>query len=190
MHWAPGRKLTSSCGLWLGACAVWAAASVAVAEETRTFAVADGAVSMTAPEKWVRVEPRFAGLVLVEFQVPASEGDDKPGRVTVVGASGGVETNIGRWSGQFSQADGSATKADVKSRDIAGSTVHMVDIRGTYTDPFERPQPVARDNYRLLGAIIVTPKHGSFYVRLIGPAKTVGDHEQGFVSMIEGMQAK
>ena len=139
-------------------------------------------LSLTVPAGWEAKQPRF-GMIDYEYAVGASEGDEQDGRVTVMSALGGVEDNLKRWYGQFIQPDGSETArhAKVEKKTIAGQEVHLVDISGTYLEgvgPFAR-EKVERPGYRMLAAIICTER-SNYYVKLYGPAKTVGDHEEAF----------
>ena len=98
-------------------------------------------------------------------------------------------------SGQFSQPDGSATKdkAVTKTLKLAGCTVTMVDVSGTFKDspagPFGGGKAVDRLDYRMLAAIVETPKNGSYFLKFYGPGKTVAKQADGFRAMIEGMVA-
>ena len=111
-----------------------AAAQAVVAEETRAFGIAGDTLLLEAPTGWKRVQPK-SGIVETEFAIP-SAGDMAPGRMTVMGAGGSVQANVDRWYGQFAQPDGSATKdkATTKTIKLAGCTVTMVDVAGTYKD--------------------------------------------------------
>lgn len=157
------------------------------------FTIADGALSLEAPQAWKQVPPK-SRIVDAEFQVPGA-GPDDAGRMTVMGAGGTVEMNIDRWYGQFSQPDGGATKerATTKSLKIAGCPVTIVDVVGTYKDmpggPFAGGQAVQRPGYRMLAAIVES-KGGNYFLKFYGPAATVGAHADGFMKMLEGMVAK
>lgn len=167
--------------------------------ETRVFTIADRGFSLQAPAGWQRVQPK-SGIVETEFAVPsegaAADGTPaQPGRMTVMGAGGTVEANIDRWYGQFTQPDGSETKtkATTKKLDLAGCTVTLVDIPGTYKDspggPFAGGRTVERPDYRMLAAIVETPDRGNHFLKFYGPAKTVAAHADGFRTMVEGMVA-
>ena len=113
--------------------------------------------------------------------------------MTVMGAGGTVAANIDRWCGQFAQPDGSNTKdkTTTKSLKVAGCTVTIVDIPGTYKDmpggPFAGGEAVERPDYRMLAAIIETPAAGNYFLKFYGPAATVAQHADGFRKMIEGL---
>ena len=169
-----------------------ALAQAAVAEDVRAFSIASDSLSLSAPEGWKRVPPKSA-IVETEFSVPSEGEGEQPGRMTVMGAGGTVAANVERWLGQFSQPDGSPTKdkAVTKTLKLAGCTVTLVDIPGTYKDmpggPFAGGKSVDRPNYRMLAAIVETAGQGSYFLKFYGPAATVAKHADGFRTMIEGM---
>jgi len=171
-----------------------AAYGQAVADPPRAFTIADGGFSLEAPAGWNRVQPK-SGIVETEFAIP-SDGDGLPaGRMTVMGAGGSVQANVDRWYGQFSQPDGAATKdkATTKTLKLAGCTVTLVDVAGTFKDmpagPFAGGQAVERPDYRMLAAIVETPERGSYFLKFYGPQATVAKHAEGFRKMIEGLVA-
>jgi hypothetical protein len=168
-----------------------ATAQAVVAEDTRAFAIAGGSLLLEAPAGWKRVQPK-SGIVETEFAIP-SAGELPAGRMTVMGAGGSVQANIDRWYGQFAQPDGSATKekATTKTIKLAGSTVTLVDVSGTYKDtpggPFAGGKTIERPEYRMLAAIVETPEAGSHFLKFYGPAATVAQEADGFRKMVEGM---
>jgi hypothetical protein len=175
------------CGIltWIGGGALALAA-----EAGKPFDVG-GNYALTPPGNWVVKQPRTR-IVEYEFEVPVSEGDEVPGRITVMGAAGGVDANVARWKDQFKVPETGEVKVDVKQIEAAGVPVHVVDIKGTYLDkagPFVAGPATERPNYRMLGAIIQT-KQGDYFVKFYGPDKTVTANEPGFKKMIEGLEAK
>ena len=167
-------------------------AQPAVADDARVFAIAEGSLSLEAPAGWKRVQPK-SGIVETEFSIPSAQDGEDAGRMTVMGAGGTVQANIDRWFGQFTQPDGSATKdkAATKKLEIAGCTVTLVDISGTYKDkpmgPFAGGAGVDRPNYRMLAAIVEAPGRGNHFLKFYGPAATVTAHADGFRKMVEGI---
>jgi len=161
------------------------------------FTIADGSLSLEAPEGFVRVRPS-SGMVETEFGIPSDgKGEDgaelPPGRMTVMGAGGSIQANIDRWCGQFTQPDGGDTKAKTvtKTFKVAGTTVTMVDIPGTYLDqpggPFAGGKAIQRPAYRMLAGIVETPDAGNYFLKFYGPAATVEKHAEGFKKMLESM---
>ncbi len=161
------------------------------ADET-TFTVAEGKLSFTAPKDWEKKAPRTR-IVEVEYEAPKAEGDELPGRLTVMGAGGSIEDNISRWIAQFEQPDGKATKevSKIEKVSIGGQEVHLVDISGNFDD---KPGPfvpgVKRENYRMLAAIVVTKDAGQYFLKFYGPKATVTANEKAFKGMIESLKVK
>ncbi|HKD35819.1 MAG TPA: hypothetical protein VKB78_03435 [Pirellulales bacterium] len=183
--------------IWV-ACAITATARAADDNaKNPAIDLADGKIVLTAPADWLRKAPKVR-FIEHEFAVPAEKGDSEDGRVTVMGAGGSIEANIDRWIAQFSQADGSETKNQVaeadRKRTIAGLEVHFVDLAGTYKDmprPFDpMSQAVQRKDYRMLAAIIASPKLGNYFIKFYGPKKTIAAHADEFRKTIEGMKVK
>lgn len=162
------------------------------ADKERTIKLGEGKLTLQAPEKWTRKEPKVR-IIEHEFAVEGKKGQD-PGRVTIMGAGGTVQQNIDRWIGQFTQPDGknSKEKAKTEKKKIAGLEVHIVDIAGTYKDmpagPFARGKTIERENYRMLAAIIPGgPAIGNYFVKFYGPAELVKENEKAFYKMIESL---
>lgn len=185
----------------LAACVV-AAHSLCLAQPAapvagQAFVIADGSLSLEAPEGFDRTQPS-SGLVETEFAIPSegkgADGADLPaGRMTVMGAGGTVGANIDRWCGQFTQSDGGDTKQKMttKAFKVAGSSVTVVDIPGTFLDqpggPFAGGRSIQRPDYRMLAGIIETPEAGNYFIKFYGPAATVERHADGFKKMLESM---
>jgi hypothetical protein len=186
---------------WLmGSFSVLGGLPVASAQEPAqgpAFTIADGSLSLEAPTGFVRVRPS-SGMVETEFGIPSEgKGEDgaelPPGRMTVMGAGGSIHANIDRWCGQFTQPDGGNTKDKTvtKTFKVAGATVTMVDIQGTYLDqpggPFAGGKTIQRPGYRMLAGIVETPDAGNYFLKFYGPAATVEKHAEGFKKMLESM---
>jgi hypothetical protein len=114
-----------------------------------------------------------------------------------MGAGGSIPDNINRWYMQFEQPDGSSTKDKSKTEkfEVAGQTIHFVDIPGTFKDSgggpfFQQRAPVMRESYRMLGAIIETKDMGQHFLKITGPAATVDKLKDGFRKMLEGLEVK
>lgn len=192
--------------LWSTLFVLWAntggIATPAIAQDAAAkdgkIALADGKIILKAPAEWKSVEPKNR-IIQFEFSAPADEPKAaSQARVTIMGAGGSIADNINRWYAQFDQPDGSATKDKSKAEkiDVAGQTVHIVDIPGNFKDsggggPFA-PQraPVVRENYRMLGGIIETKDMGQHFIKITGPSATVEKLKAGFRKMLEGMEVK
>ena len=96
-----------------------------------SFSVADGNLNFTTTGMWESVKPR-SRMLEYEIKVPRAEDDKRDGRLTIMGAGGSIEANVARWEGQFSQSDGTPTKAKVTEETVEDMKVTMVDISGVY----------------------------------------------------------
>lgn len=153
--------------------------------------VSDDNIHFTVTGSWKKA-PLRNSVIEYEIKVPRTGSDEQDGRLTIMGAGGSVDANVVRWEMQFSQPDGSATKAKTKKKTIAGQTVHFVDIQGTFMDapggPFSGKPKVERKDYRMLAAIIETENDGQYFVKLYGPKATIDKNEKHFKAMIESVQ--
>jgi len=159
------------------------------------FSLADGKIAMSATGKWEKVKPR-SNMIDVEFSVRSAKDDEKPGRITMMGAGGSIDANIDRWASQFKQTDGEDTRqkaTKVTEETIAEQDVTIVSITGTYLDrpiPIRPQQMTQREGYRMLSAIIETENLGNYFIKFYGPKKTVDSNEKAFMEMVKSMKLK
>jgi len=174
--------------------AVFAATSlhaVAHAEAPPEKIAVGTALSMTPPSEWESVPPK-SNMVQSEFKAPRDQKEDTA-RVTVMSASGGIDANIDRWIGQF---DGVKKEdAKIEKMDVAGATVHMVDITGTFKDsmgggPFAPGPMKKREDYRMIAAIIETKNDGLLFIKMTGPKTTVESLAAGFKKSLTNIEKK
>ena len=107
------------------------------------------------------------------------------------GSGGSVDANIQRWLGQMKQPDGrdTASVAKRESRTINTLAVSLLDVSGTYvaevrpgsTEHYNKP------SFRMRAAVIDTPR-GPYYVKLVGPEKTVARWGDAFAAFVESMR--
>ena len=144
------------------------------------------ALHLSAPEKWVRKQPR-SSMLIAEFALPKAEGDAQDGRLTVSSAGGSVKDNIDRWRTQFVGKPQKETKDEVE---LGGVTVTVVDFTGKFSDQAGPFAPgVEREGYRMLGAII--PVKGQLYfVKAYGPEKTMDAQGEAFRAFLKTLQVK
>lgn len=154
----------------------------------------DGKITLSAPKTWTKKMPAIR-FIEYEFAIPKAEGDENDGRVTMMGAGGSIQQNIDRWVGQFQTDEGAALPKDkvkVEKTKIGGLEVHVVDLSGTYKDtaggPFAGGKTTLRDNYRMLGAIIVGGDQGNYFIKAYGPKKTMDANAKAFHEMVESVK--
>jgi hypothetical protein len=179
--------------IWCALCLSLLIGSLVMADEkadkTKTHTLTLGKFQVKAPAEWTRQEPKSPRIVAYEFSAPAAEGDKQGGRLTIGSLGGGVESNLDRWIAQFTQPDGKSSKekAKIEKKKIAEQEVHVLDVSGTYRDPFN-PE-LSGENNRLLAAVVIT-NEAAFFFKFNGPQKTIATHEKAFHKMLESLAVK
>ena len=147
----------------------------------------------TVPEGWV-VKPPSSKMRIAEFALPKSGADPEDGTLAVFwfgGSGGGVDANVGRWLGQFTQPDGRATKdvAKIETRTVGAYKVTVVDVSGTFNAEMMPGSGVAttKPGWRMLGAVVEAPE-GSYFVKASGPAKTMELWKSAFDAFISSLK--
>lgn len=144
-----------------------------------------GGVLISVPDGWIQ-EPPANAMRKAQFRLPSSDGEAEL-VVTHFGAggAGGVEANIERWRGQFSESDGGETR----TLTVAGMPVTIVDIQGTFVG-MQNPMSggsAPKDKQRMLAAIVESP-NGAFYFKLVGPIASVAHWEKSFDAFVSSMK--
>jgi len=149
-------------------------------------------LKFTVPPGWVE-EERTSSMRVAQYRLPKAASDTEDASVVLYyfgqNQGGSAAANIERWVGQMKQADGDTSKKE--NLEVNGLKVTTVDVAGTYvaeTAPgsgtfFNKP------GYRLRAAVVETP-NGSYYVKLVGPEKTVTQWNESFLSYIKSFEFK
>jgi hypothetical protein len=180
------------------ALACWACGGrgAANSQSNSSPANASGELRYAAPEGWVKEQPTST-MRVAQYKLPKAEGDPEDAALVVYffGATqgGAVQANIDRWVAQVQQPDGSSSKDKAKTETITinGLKVTTVDVAGTYTAEMAPGTGNQRNdaNYRLHAAVIETPK-GNYFLKLVGPAKTMGRWEQSVTDFLKSFEFK
>jgi hypothetical protein len=102
---------------------------------------------------------------------------------------GSIEDNMKRWTGQFTQADGSETKAKRDERMVKGIPVALVEAKGKYSGGMGMPgaaAPAGQDDAMLLGAIAKGP-NGAVFFKFIGPRASLEKARPAFEGLVESI---
>lgn len=172
--------------------ALFAAVPFAAAEEGKDvdLILGDSKLHLTIPGEWKKKTPKI-NFIQYEFEVPTKEEGEPAGRFTISQAGGSIDANLGRWVDGFEAKGRENKKEELK---VAGQVIHVVDIVGTYKDspggPFAGGAVVKRENYRMLGAIIVTEKMGQHFIKFYGPKATIDENAEKFEAMLKGLTVK
>jgi len=169
--------------------------AVVLAVALPAFASEEAAgLRFSVPKGWQRERPP-SPLAAAQLRIPRARGDDADGEVILFrfgdAEGGGLSDNVERWYSQFKQPDGRPSKevAVVTTRTINGLTVKTIDLSGTYRaqmGPMDNP---SKPRYRLFGAV-VEGNGGPWFWRAVGPAKTMEKAKEGFVTLIDSLEAR
>jgi hypothetical protein len=143
-------------------------------------------ITLDAPAGWNRREPS-SGFVLAEFYLPKAEEADRDGRLTVSTAGGDIEANIERWRGQFGDKP---EKESRRMTQAGGLEITLVDFSGEFNDQRGPFAPATKQpGSRMLAAII--PVEGElFFVKAVGPEKTMAAHADEFMAFVESVKKR
>ena len=158
-----------------------------------SVAVAAARLTYTTPAGWTGTAPS-SSMRVAEFMLPRAAGDTEDAQLVIYyfgGEGGGVEANIQRWIGQMKQPDGrsSGSVAKRQTRVVNGLNVTLLDVSGTYISDMTPGNPAHPDkpDFRLRTAVIETP-NGPYFVKLVGPRKTVTAGEKGFEQLVSSFK--
>jgi hypothetical protein len=156
-----------------------------------------GKITGQLPKDWKSEQPA-SQLRLAQYAIPAAAGDPAPAQLLVFnfgGDAGTVEANLKRWKDMMAQPAGQDVEkvAKVAKQERGGLRITTLDLPGTYKDrPFPAsPDVTERPNYRMLAAVIENPGDsgaGAYYLRLVGPAKTVAAAKKGWDGLISSLK--
>jgi hypothetical protein len=154
---------------------------------------AAGSLAFTAPAGW-QTRLAASSMRIAEFVIPHAQGDTEDGELIVYyfgTGAGTIDANIDRWIGQIQQPDGTATKdkATRATQAVNGLRLTTVDAEGTYVAEM-RPGSTDRYNkpgFRLRAAVVETPR-GPYYIKMTGPAKTIGAADAAFTAFVGSLR--
>ena len=152
------------------------------------------ALKFDVPAGWVSTTPS-SPMRVADFTLPRVAGDAEDATLTVYffgGQGGSVQANLDRWIGQMAQPDGRASKDLAKTTTLktaSGLEVTLIDLTGTYvaevspgsTQRFNKP------GFRLRAAVVTTTE-GPYFIKLVGPAKTVAKWEEAFAAFVKSLR--
>ena len=170
------------------ALATLVATIAAASEPVRNEAVG---LRFTVPGEWTRV-PAASDVRAAQWRIPSGGGDAELvlfyfGK----GKGGGVQENLDRWYGQFTEPDGRPARdaGVVTIRTVNGLRVTFLDLPGTY-----HPMPAggggaeARPGFRLLAAV-VEGEDGPWFFRAVGPEATITAAKGAFEALLASVEA-
>jgi hypothetical protein len=148
----------------------------------------DGLVS-TPPADWE--EQPASGMRKKAYKLPAAAGDTHPTEVVIFyfgkGQGGGVADNARRWAGMFEKAEPKVTEETIN-----GVKTSLIELSGTYlykSRPMDPSSSERREGHQMIGVVFESPE-GPYFMRLVGPAKTVAKHRAAFLSWLRGFKKR
>jgi hypothetical protein len=168
---------------------ILAVALVVVSQQTAA------SLKFTTPSGWVE-EKAASTMRVAQFKLPKAAADTEDASLVLYyfgqGQGGGTAANIERWVGQMKQPDGGAgTEAKEETIMVNGLKVTTVDVGGTYTAETAPGSGTFHNNpnFRLRAAVIETPK-GSYYLKLVGPQKTIAKWDKSVTEFVKSLEFK
>ncbi len=149
-------------------------------------------IKFQAPPSW-KSDPPKTQMRRAQLKVAPLEGDDYPAELIVFafrGGAGSVEANIKRWQNLFKDKDGKLPEIESKTVKGKNTDVTRVETSGTYHPAqFGGPPEPERPDARLLGAIVMTDDEG-FYIRMVGPNKTMIKLRPDFDALLSSIEVE
>ena len=158
-------------------------------EPAKTQTVKVESLSFEVPTSWKSMTPKGT-MRKAQLALAPVAGDTQSGDLSIYvfpEGAGSAEANVARWQAQFKDAQGKTPAVESKTLKGKNVDVTRVACAGTFTDPFGNAGP--QKGYRLLGAIVQIPE-GGYYLKLLGPEKTITASEKDFDAMIATLSRK
>jgi hypothetical protein len=135
-------------------------------------------LSYQVPESWQEEKPS-SSMRKAQYRVPGVDGAEDGEMAVFVfpGSGGGVQANIDRWIGQFTQPDGSNSrdKTEIKKMESDGLQTTLIYLTGNYVQGSMMGGPTKElKNYAMFAAIVETSTDPWFF-KTVGPQATI-DH--------------
>ena len=146
------------------------------------------------PAGWVE-EERTSSMRVAQYKLPKAPGDSEDASLVLYyfgpGQGGSTAANIERWIGQMKQEAGDAKGSKDEQLVANGLKVTTVDVSGTYVAETAPGSGTFHNKpaYRLRAAVVETP-NGSYFVKLVGPEKTVTQWNDSFLSYVKSFEFK
>lgn len=139
-----------------------------------------GPFTFARPDGWAWVVPT-SSMRKAQLSVPGSEGTT-PAEVTFFhfgpGQGGGVQANVDRWVGQFTDAQSSSN-----AEQVGKTQVTFVEATGTFSSGMPGGPTTPMTGYAMRGAILQSPE-GDVYAKMTGPESVVSAAASAFDIMV------
>jgi hypothetical protein len=162
---------------------------VMAADDTKQTVDAKG-LKFEAPAAWKSSTPK-SSMRRAQLTAEPIEGDDYKAELIVfafAGGAGSVEANLERWRKLFKDEDGNPPK--IESKKVEGKNVEVTRAETSghyYPAQLGGNKEPDRPGARLLGAIVMGDDT-SYYIRMIGPDKTMKKLTEDFDAMLKTIE--
>lgn len=157
---------------------------------------AAGELKFDAPNDWTPQTPS-SRMRKAQFALPRAAGDSEDAELIIfdsrsLGGGGDAESNLARWRGMMTTADGQPIGDDAVTREnmsVGDAKVYFLDATGRFA-PAQMPGMAAgapKDNYRMLAAVIEAGDE-RWYIRATGPAATMAKHANAFRTFLQSFK--
>lgn len=159
-------------------------------------ALSAAALKFDVPKGWISKAPSTS-MRVADFTLAKAAGDAEDATVTVYffgGQGGSVQANMDRWIGQMAQPDGKPSKDVAKTSTVQTATglkVSLVDVSGTYVAEVTpgSAERLNKPGFRQIAAVVETPD-GPYFVKLTGPAGTVGQWKSSLDAFLRSLRVE
>ena len=135
------------------------------------------------PPEWKKLPAK--GMRVASYEVPPAKGDKDPGELNVFILGGDIEPNIQRWLGEFSGVPpASVVRQDRTVNDTRQAIVEVP--RGKFSGGMGGKGE--RDDYGLLGGIVVAPDGAQYFFKLTAPSNTIKAAKKPFYALLDGIR--
>jgi len=128
---------------------------------------------------------------VAQFALPAAAGA-AAGEVAIyffrTGQGGSNEVNIGRWTSEFSSADGKPVAPKISTSKSGDIELTLVELQGSYARGVGMGTAGEAKPDQSLMVAIVTTAIGRFTLQMYGPSKTVASQRDNFLKFAKGFR--
>lgn len=135
------------------------------------------------PPQWKKLPAK--GMRMASYEIPPAKGDKEAGELNVFILGGDIEPNIQRWVGEFS---GMPLKSVVRQdRTVNDTRQAIVEVpKGKFSGGMG--DKGERENYGLLGGIVVAASGAQYFFKLTGPANTIKAAKPPFYALLDSIR--
>ena len=146
-----------------------------------------GDIVWEVPKAWQTV-PSASSMRKATYKIPKAAGDADDAELSVTQVGGGLDANIQRWAGQFSD---SKIPPKQTKKTVGPLAITIVEIHGTFAGSGMPGAPAAgpKKSQALLGAIVESTDPPYFF-KMTGPEKTVMGARADLDKLVGSMKAK